>query len=170
MDSSIITQVPEDILFNVLSTWSELKSVNLLDTAFCNSNVRNYVLDCFRSPISSLNGVEKLNTSIIKYISVRGLKLREMNGNLTIFHEIFMLTVPLVTTKVNAISVIDQNWPRENIDLHDNVIELINACPQLTSLTLKGRSWFRCDAITQINTKVLTQLNVLIISQKLIIH
>ena len=95
MKDSILTRLYKPILFDVVSVWLELKAVNFVDSAFCNSKTRNYILDHFRSPFLSVNCISKLNQYILHYINIRGLKLRDLIGDSSIFHDIiFFKLIP----------------------------------------------------------------------------
>ena len=116
MSSSMFVELPEDISLSILSTWLELKSVNLLDTSFCNSKVRNYVLNLYRSPFFTLKEAHcEICGHIVRYIGLRGLKLSELFFRSDLFEIIFENNID--TSKVTSISE-STNDRTENTAVH----------------------------------------------------
>ena len=104
MDVSIITKVPEDIFLDVVFTYLELKAMSFLDSAFCNSKIRNYVLAQYKSPfVSVYNKTELQEMKIMNYVSIRGLKLRELRGYTYLFSELFLLCNFIDKSQVTSI-------------------------------------------------------------------
>ena len=127
MNASIIVELPEDISLCILSTWLELKSVNLLDTSLCNSQVRNYVENLLRSPLLTVKG--HCNESSVEYIRLRGLKLSELKGEMVFFKKIFQN--PIDTSRVTSIFETDSH-NNEPTCRSDDWIGLINSCLKLS--------------------------------------
>ena len=146
MNIAIIIKVPEDVFLDILSSWLELKSVNLLDSAFCNSKVRNYVLDQYQSPVLSVKGLNVVNNHILQYIYSRGLKLRELNGDTAYFHKIFMFSHKIDVSKVTTICDMFCN----NDKMGKHWAELLSSCPRLTHLGVSKGIWLHETTITHI--------------------
>ena len=158
----MFVEFPEDISLRILSTLLELKSVNLLDTSFCNSKVRNYVLDLYRSPLLTFKGEHsETRNCIVRYIGLRGLKLSELVVDSASFEVIFENNID--TSKVTSICE-SADYTTEGSAVH--WIELINSCPKLTNLEMCGGSWLgESVLLQQVDVRILQQLKVLKIRQ-----
>ena len=160
MNASILVNLPEDIFFELLFVWLELKSVNFLDSSFCNSKVRNYVLNCYKSNLLSVSHTCQLRKSFLRYIYLRGLKLHELNGDIV---SLFSDLLAIDTSKVT--SICDDGF--SEVGYHSDWIKLINSCPRLSSLYLYEAEWLINVLVgdVSIDIAILKQLRILKITR-----
>ena len=138
--------------------------MNLLDTSFCNSKVRNYVLDLYRSPLLSVKrAYNEISDHTVRYISLRGLKLNELVVDSALFQYILENNIDDNNIDTSKVTSIFESFNCTTDAAHWT--QLINSCPRLTILELRDDWWLSETVLQQIDIRILQQLKVFKIAE-----
>lgn len=141
---SFLVDLPHKVSVDVLSKWTELGDLMLLDSAVCNEKERTQLLRLFSYPSFTVQNYVFINTNCditgcLPYISLRRLKLLELSMECSNVAKFNCLTFD--KSLISDISVKDSDYitgeESYNIWL-EQLVMLVNACFNLKQLTFSS--------------------------------
>jgi hypothetical protein len=147
-----IFSIAKVVAVDVLSHWICAKDLIHLDSAFCTTASRNFLLDMFEKEYFTI-GENFMSTDCLKYMNIRKVKLKTLSLN-DDFGSRSMIR-DLVTSKVRTLKIVGcRQWKLPRADL----VSLFNACSMLRELELNVVQSCCDDVIVQFNPTILSQL------------
>jgi hypothetical protein len=140
------------VIVDLLSEWIEMKDLVRLDSAFCNSTSRDFLLDMFEKEYFTM-GENFISTDCLRYVNNRKLKLKTLSlnncfGSRKLIHN-------LTASKVRSLKIVGcRQWKLPRAEL----VSLFNSCLMLRELELNGVQSCCDDVIAQFNPTILKQL------------
>ncbi len=145
-----------------LYAWIDISSMGRLDSALCNQLQRNLLLCDFNSSWIALSSQKKqLSPLCLHWIYTRNIKLKDLVVHPKLVSDDTDLIFKINTSKIKYLEF----YFASKFELTDSsIVALINSCLEITSLVLSSVRMFSDEMLLQIDTSILSALNVLTLS------
>jgi hypothetical protein len=141
---------------DLLSQWSDSKSLNSFGTAMCNKNSRDLLLGVFDENTLLIT---KQFTKLV-WILPRCTSLKNLTYSAKYFAEGNRIQECLTTSNITHLTI--SNCTAQALP-PSFLVNVINSCPKLTSLSIQDVSSLTDHVLQQINPSVFNQLTELIL-------
>lgn len=146
--------LPEVVYLEVMSKWSDLNAIGMLDSAVCNKCFReSFLYGLLSNTFLGINAVKPaVNNCMIKWIGARRIKVK----SLEFFDPMFVDEFDNIdASEIQTISVMCTGF---------NFVDILNASHKLNELKLENPEVFLTALLERIDENILNNLNHIFVS------